>query len=103
MPATLSETAVRNDAIRARLPFADLRDKSVITRGIQALGRDVVFEAIAAVKNFNTFTEDCDPHHEHDFGSFVLSTGDKCFWKIDDYQGQEGIRCLITLLLADEY
>lgn len=103
MPATLSKTAVRNDEIRARLPFAVMTDRVVITRGIQALGRDVVFEAIAAVKNFDTFTPDNDPHLEHDFGAFTLSTWDKCFWKIDDYQGQEGIRCLLTVLSAEEY
>ena len=103
MPAALSETAVRNDAIRARLPFADLKDKNVITRGIQALGREAVFEAIAAVKEFDTFTPENDPHLEHDFGAVTLSTGEGCLWKIDDYNGHEGIRCLLTLLLASEW
>lgn len=105
MPETLSkeEVAALNDALRAALPFHKAGDKFVMTQGIAGLGEEAQFEAMTAVKSFDTFTEDNDPHGEHDFGSFTLSTGDKCFWKIDDYQGQEGINRLLTILLADEY
>ena len=105
MPATLTKTgiAARNDRMRAILPFSHPADRVVMTCGIAALEEGARFEAITAVKDFATFTKDNDPHGEHDFGAFTLSTGDKCFWKIDDYQGHEGIRCVLTLLLAEEW
>ena len=103
MPETLSETAIRNDAIRAALPFHHEADKVLVTNGITALGEDVVFEAMTKAKSFDTFTEDNNPWGDRDFGSFELSTGDKAFWKVDDYGGHDGIRCVFTLLLASEY
>ena len=36
------------------------------------------------VQTFDSFTEDNDPHGEHDFGSFEHN-GDRIFWKIDYY------------------
>jgi Protein of unknown function (DUF3768) len=36
----------------------------------------------AEVANFDAFTEDNDPHGEHDFGAFDMA-GEKIFWKID--------------------
>jgi hypothetical protein len=43
-----------------------------------------VLGATAAVRGFDAFTEDNDPHGEHDFGSFCLA-GERLFWKIDYY------------------
>jgi hypothetical protein len=54
------------------------------------------------VKEFNTFTEGNDPWHEHDFGSFDYK-GEKIFWKIDDYEGNEGYELVMTIMLAEEY
>ena len=103
--ATLSKAGIvaRNDRMRAILPFSHVADRFVMTRGIAAMEDEQKFEAITAVKSFDTFTNDNDPHGEHDFGAFTLKSGDKCFWKIDDYNGTDGIRCLLTILLADEY
>jgi len=65
------------------------------------------------VERFNAFTEDNDPHNEHDFGSFEHN-GVKIFWKIDYYDptlsmGSEDpsdpkqtVRVL-TVMLASEY
>ena len=39
----------------------------VITRGIQALGPEKLRAVIAAVTSFEAFSEDNDPHGEHDF------------------------------------
>lgn len=100
---TSQEKAARNDRIRKLLPFSHKDDRIMVTRGIDAQGAQVVAEAIGTVSKFDTFTEDNDPYGEHDFGSFTLSTGDKCFWKIDDYAGHDGIRCVLTIMLADEY
>jgi hypothetical protein len=59
-------------------------NKVVLTRGVASLGPDRMLEIFQRVREFNDFTEDNDPHGEHDFGSFVL--GDQAInWKIDYY------------------
>lgn len=102
MPKAKSEVAERNDAIRHALPRRNPADRILLTQGVQALGPVGVIEAIKKVAGFDEFTEDNDPWGDHDFGAFEVN-GEKCFWKIDDYQGHDGIRCVLTILLADEY
>jgi hypothetical protein len=70
-------------------------------------------DVIHLVRRFDAFSEDNDPYHQHDFGSFDFA-GERCFWKIDYYSpdlrwGSEDpadpaqtIRVL-TVLLASEY
>lgn len=91
-----------------------------ITKGIMALPNYQMLQVIAAVRNFEAFTPDNDPHGEHDFGAVTIE-GEKVFWKIDYYQpNMEGgldidylhsedpsdpeqtIRVL-TIMLAEEY
>ena len=91
----------RNDELRKNAPFAKGRNKIVFTCGIQALRRDFV-DILTKVVEYNDFNEDNDPHGEHDFGSFDQN-GNKIFWKIDNYDGQEGIDLLLTIMLAEEY
>jgi hypothetical protein len=58
------------------------------------------------VKEFSEFNEDNDPWGEHDFGSFFYESQElreKIFWKIDDYNGQEGYNLVLTVMLAEEY
>ena len=93
--------AARNDALRSRIPSISPPDLLVITRGINALG-DEVLDILQKVREFSTFTPDNDPWGEHDFGSFEHD-GQKVFWKIDDYNGQDGYRLVLTVMLADEY
>ncbi len=62
---------------------------------------------------FDSFTEDNDPHGEHDFGAFEHA-GQRIFWKIDYYapdmehgsenpaDPQQTVRVL-TIMLAREY
>jgi len=100
---TATGKAARNDSIRAQLPFSHPFDRFVMTRGIDALEDAEKFEALTAVKSFTAFDTDNDPYGEHDFISVTLKSGTKCFWKVDDYNGHDGIRCVVTLLLADEY
>ena len=76
-----------------------------------ALGK---FAALrAAIGSFTEFTEDNDPHGEHDFGAFELFE-QKLFWKIDYYHPDhdtqapvpsniELCRRTITVMLAEEY
>jgi hypothetical protein len=100
---TAADKAHRNDTIRSILPASHRQDRVVYTAGLSALGSAVLAEAFMAVRTFKDFSEGNDPYGEHDFGAFELSTGDKCFWKIDDYNGYDGIRCVLTVLLAEEY
>lgn len=65
------------------------------------------------VRDFNNFTEDNDPHGEHDFGS-LEHNGHSVFWKIDYYDQDvkygsdnpadiERTVRVLTIMLAEEY
>ena len=99
---TAEEHAAENDAIRAMLPGTAPGNRFVATRGVAALGAGGLLRAALEVREFDTFTEDNDPYGEHDFGAFELD-GQKLFWKIAFYDGQEGIHKLLTIMLAEEY
>jgi hypothetical protein len=105
-----------NDRLRKRagVPFfGRSQDRIVITQGIAALAPHDQLEAIARVRDFEDFSDDNDPHGEHDFGSFDQG-GQTIFWKIDYYdaaleQGSEDpadpeqTARVLTILLADEW
>jgi hypothetical protein len=85
----------------------------MMTVGVGALPDMVRAAALQRVGAFEDFTEDNDPHGEHDFGSFDL-VGRKFFWKIDYYDkwtefgsqdptNPEITTRVLTLMLADEY
>lgn len=85
----------------------------VITPGLQAKGTPFVLRTIQIVAAFNRFTEDNDPYHQHDFGSFDIET-EKCFWKIDTYDlsmselspdpGDPDVtHRVLTIMFASEY
>ena len=71
-------------------------------------------QAIAKrVQEFDDFTEDNDPHGEHDFGAFEHE-GMKIFWKIEYYDmnlkyGSENpadpskTQRVLQIMLAEEY
>jgi hypothetical protein len=42
------------------------------TVGVDALINEVVYKVVAAVQAFDDFTEDNDPHGEHDFGQIEV-------------------------------
>ena len=78
-----------NEATRIRFLNDLLRSTGTggqvfITQGIVALPAQDQFHILQKVRAFDAFTEDNDPHHEHDFGSFSHS-GERIFWKIDYY------------------
>lgn len=85
----------------------------MLTAGVQALPQSLLAALLARLKAFELFTDDNDPHGEHDFGAIDLE-GQKYFFKIDYYdpnlrQGSEDpadpaktVRVL-TLMRADEY
>lgn len=85
----------------------------VITAGVQALSPEQQQAVFQAVKEFNIFNEDNDPHGEHDFGAFSLH-GQRFNWKIDYYDlsmqwGSENpadtqqTTRVLTIMLAEEY
>ena len=107
-----------NDHVRQRIasPWllpSGVHAKIVKTQGIDALPIEDQLIILANIRDFNDFTEDNDPHGEHDFGS-LDHHGQKIFWKFDYYatdmmHGSENpadpsqtVRVL-TIMLAEEY
>jgi hypothetical protein len=113
--------AALNDELRSRVgmpPFFSPpgRGLAVMTRGIISLSPENQIIPTACVRDFNSFSEDNDPHGEHDFGAFEIEgVSEKIFWKIDYYAdadckfGSEDpsdpAQCyrVITIMLAWEY
>jgi hypothetical protein len=52
-----------------------------LTEGVDALLPEVKAEVLKRVSEFDRFTEESDPHGEHDFGVLELN-GTTIFWKI---------------------
>jgi hypothetical protein len=105
----MNSIALLNDAFRRT--FAGGR--VMMTSGVGELPDCVKAEALVQVAAFRDFTQDNDPHGEHDFGSFTL-VGRKFFWKIDyfdkdmrygseDPSDPEKTTRVLTIMLADEY
>ncbi len=101
--------ALLNDSFRRTFSGG----KVLMTAGVNELPDMVKAEALCAVAAFRDFTEDNDPHGEHDFGSFELC-GRKLFWKIEYYDpdlqhGSEDpadpakTMRVLTVMLASEY
>jgi hypothetical protein len=98
-----------NDAFRKS--FAG--GKVVMTASVAELPDMVRANALVEVSRFDRFTEDNDPHGEHDFGSFEL-VGRKFFWKVDYYDATmelgsedpsdpEKTTRVLTLMPAEDY
>ena len=85
----------------------------MITAGVEAMPVEQRRSLLAKVRAFDSFTEDNDPHGEHDFGA--VDEGEvRCFWKIDYYDREITMHSddasdptvttrLLTLMLAEEY
>jgi len=84
-----------------------------MTSGIQALGHEMIKTIIHKVQTFKDFTQDNDPHGEHDFGA-IEHEGQKVFWKLDYYDDTmtygsedasdtEQTTRVLTVMLAEEY
>ena len=105
-----------NDALRKADEHSALRAAKrelVITSGVLAHGDNFINRAVTAVRQFDSFTTENDPHGEHDFGSFELD-GYQLLWKIDYYDLEleyasadpadpAATRRVLTILLAEEY
>jgi hypothetical protein len=97
-------------------PIAQLNDefrrnthRIVLTPGVLALED---FPALVdAVRKFDQFTPDNDPHGEHDYGSMMWHE-EKTLWKIDYYDPDYQYWCdplspecrrILTIMFAEEY
>src|ERR1700734_715070 len=63
----------------------------MITAGVEAMPADQRRSLLQKVRDFDAFTDDNDPHGEHDFGS-IDQGGVRCFWKIDLYEATK-VKC----------
>jgi Protein of unknown function (DUF3768) len=64
-----------------------LGGKIVISIGVHALPDTVKAAALVSVATYTGFTEENDPHGEHDFGRFRLYGEDFC-WKVDYFDAE---------------
>lgn len=121
-PMTDAERVARiralNDAFRTCKDEAVLRKlgRFHLTNGVLNMDSTDIVAIGKKVEEFNTFTDDNDPHGEHDFGSFDYSgmKSAKIFWKIDYYTtdlkhgspdpADPSVTCrVLTIMLASEY
>jgi hypothetical protein len=87
--------------------------KVMMTQGVQELPDATREKLFRAVSEFDDFTEDNDPHSEHDFGRIQLD-GHTFFWKVDyfdhtmcfgadDPSDNHNTTRVLTIMLASEY
>jgi hypothetical protein len=85
----------------------------MLTAGINALSEQQRRSIIQKVRSFSDFTEDNDPHEEHDFG-VIEDDGVRCFWKIEYFSRDMTVGSpdpaddvvtarVMTIMLAEEY
>ena len=106
----MTDIAALNDTFRQTFTGGQV----LLTAGIDSMSSEDKASIISLVQNFNDFTPDNDPYHEHDFGSFDYNSN-KIFWKIDYYDRfnthfasenpsdiSKTLR-ILTIMLASEY
>lgn len=87
--------------------------RMVMTSGIAAEPPDVIDRILNAVRQYDVFNEDNDPHGEHDFGRMKVG-GVPVIWKIDYYDRSGVLHSpdpadsrvtlrVLTIMRADEY
>jgi Protein of unknown function (DUF3768) len=85
----------------------------MITAGVEAIPAEQRRSLLEKVRAFDAFSEDNDPHGEHDFGA-IDAGGVRCFWKIDLYDRKTEMGSpdpadpavttrVLTIMLAEEY
>lgn len=85
----------------------------MMTQGVQELSEELQAKLFRAVSEFDEFSEDNDPHGEHDFGRIMLA-GKVFFWKVDyfdntlrfgadDPSDNHNTTRVLTIMLASEY
>ena len=103
----------RKQSYKALKDDHTIRGKCVKTDGIDCLDYEVQITILKMLHNFDGFSEDNDPHGEHDFGFFTYRDN-KIFWKIDYYDTSyeyasedpsnlDKTRRVLTVMLASEW
>ena len=98
-----------NDGFRCTLEGGAV----LLTAGVVALGEETQARIIEAVRTFDDFTPENDPHGEHDFGSLEVD-GEQIFFKLDYYDLTRAMHSedaadpsvterVLTIMLASEY
>ena len=113
MTSTTVSTAERIRALNDAFRRTFVGGMVMITAGVEALPLDQRRSLLAKVRAFDAFTDDNDPHGEHDLGA--VDEGDvRCFWKIDSYDRNTEFGSpdptdravttrVMTIMRADEY
>ncbi|MBQ0820606.1 DUF3768 domain-containing protein [Microvirga sp. HBU67558] len=113
MAHSIGQTAARVCDLNDQLRKHRIGGRVVMTRGIAALGNEMVLRIDQAVRGFNAFSPDNDPYGEHDFGA-VRVEEHMVMFKIDYYDldlqyaspdpTDPNVTCrVMTLMLANEY
>lgn len=113
MVTSVSRTSARVRDLNDQLRKHRTGGRVVMTRGIAALGEEMIMRIDRAVRAFDAFTPDNDPYSEHDFGSLTVE-GHVVMFKIDAYDldlqyaspdpaDPDVTRRVMTLMLAEEY
>ena len=82
----------------------------VVTALIAELDQQRKARVLYAVREFNKFDADNDPHHEHDVAFFEVD-GERYFFEVDLYEepdvksanGERVVTRVLTIMLAEEY
>ena len=93
-------------------PDKKVEGQYVVAQCLNELDHGSKMLIVLEVFHFDKFTEDNDPHGEHDFGAFTYE-GHKIFWKIDYYDTNYEMgskdpsdltitRRILTMMLASE-
>src|SRR5580700_1144445 len=84
MTSTTVSTAERIRALNDAFRRTFVGGAVMITAGVEAMPVDQRRSLLAKVRAFDAFTDDNDPHGEHDFGA-VDEGGVRYFFKLDYY------------------
>jgi Protein of unknown function (DUF3768) len=107
--STVEPIRALNDAFRRTVVGGAV----MITAGVEAMPLEQRRMLLEKVRAFDAFTDDNDPHGEHDFGA-IDEGGVRCFWKIEYYDRATEMGSpdpadpsvttrVLTIMLGDEY
>jgi len=108
-----AETTARIRQLNDDLRRTFFGGKVVMTDGVAAIPEGDLAKLLERVRRFDEFTNDNDPHGEHDFGTIDLA-GQIYFFKVDYYAPDmdggsedpadpEKTTRVLTIMRADEY
>jgi hypothetical protein len=106
---TVARIRFLNDAFRRSFSGGRVN----MSAGVATLPPEKLTALLDAVRSFDSFNVDNDPHHEHDFGKIELED-ESYFWKIDYYDrnlefgsddpaNPEVTTRVLTVMRASEY